>query len=354
MEISDRKTSHIEICLKNQVEYGTTWLEYVHLIHNPLPNIDFDDIDISASFLGYDISAPVIIEGMTGGHPSLERLNKSIAEAAERSKIVVEVGSVRAALRDKSLINTYRIVRETAPSVPVISNIGVDTINHADGLEKARKAVELLDADALAIHLNPLQEAIQPEGKPRFKSAVDSIRRVVESIEVPVIIKEVGFGIPCETARIIENIGVAMIDVAGHGGTNWAVIEGIRASKYGKELQAEAAKTFSSWGVPTAASILEVVSAVNIPVIGSGGIRNGLDVAKVIALGSSYAGLALPILKVAVKGSREIIKLLDRLKYELKLAMFLTGSEDLRELRNAKFVITGELLQWVKQRKIRI
>ncbi len=354
MEISDRKTSHIEICLKNKVEHGSTWFEYVHLIHNPLPDIDFGSIDISTSFLGYEISAPIIIEGMTGGHPSVERLNKNIAEAAERSRVPVEVGSIRAALRDKSLLNTYRIVRDMAPSVPVISNIGIDTINHADGPERAKAAVELLNADALAVHLNPLQEAIQPEGEPHFRLAADSIRRVVEYVDVPVIVKEVGFGIPAEVARMVEGLGVAMIDVAGRGGTNWAVVEGIRADKHGKELQAEAAKTFSSWGIPTAASVLEVVNVVNIPVIGSGGIRNGLDVAKAIVLGSSYAGLALPILKAAVKGYKEIMKLLDRLKYELKLAMFLTGSADLGGLKNAKFVITGELLQWVKQRKIRI
>ncbi|MEM3606752.1 MAG: type 2 isopentenyl-diphosphate Delta-isomerase, partial [Candidatus Bathyarchaeia archaeon] len=303
---------------------------------------------------GCNLNAPLIVEPMTGGTLKAMKINASLAEAAEKLKLGIGVGSQRAALEDSSLKKTYTIVREKASTTLVLANIGCSQILGEKGLERAKEAVDMINANALTIHLNPLQESIQPEGETNFKGVLNAISQVIKELSVPVIIKETGAGISMEVAKKLESIGVKFIDVAGLGGTSWASVEYYRAkTNFNKTLEA-LGKTFWDWGIPTVASLIEVKSSTKIKVIASGGIRTGLDVAKSIALGAEAAGLALPLLKQAVKGVKHTIEFLKIIIEELKTAMFLTGSKNLNELRNAPVIISGETSEWLFRRGINL
>jgi len=294
---------------------------------------------------------PLLVEAMTGGIPEAVEINGNLAEAAERFSIPMEVGSQRAALEDEKLEYTFRVARERTSNLFLIANLsGVQLVE--DGVEVAEKAVEMIEADAISIHLNPLQELIQPEGSTRFKDVLKVIERVCERLDVPVIVKEVGCGISSEVARMLEEVGVKAIDVAGAGGTCWAKIEMLRLRE--DDEKREIAKTYLDWGIPTAASIIEVSSAVSIEVIGSGGIRSGIDIAKALSIGADIAGVAHPLLKPATESVESVAKVLRRLKSELRMAMFLTGCKDVEELKNSPHVILGPLLEWKRQRTSKV
>lgn len=328
-----RKAEHISIVLSDEVDLSSefNWFDSVMLLHNALPDSSFEDVDLSWSFLGYELSAPLLIEGMTGGHESSLPINEALARAAHTEKIAIGVGSQRAALKDSSLVGTYRVVRETAHDVPVIANLGVSHILGEEGIDNARRAVDMIDADAIAIHLNPLQELIQPEGDKDFSDSLVAIRDLVRELDVPVIIKEVGSGISYGLSLTLRRAGVEYLDVAGQGGTSWSLVEGKRAME--GSLEREASLRFANWGVPTPLSIIET-SRADLKVIGSGGVRSGLDAAKCIALGARAAGAARPFLLAAVRGGTDgIIDLIRSFKFELKLATFLTGSLTPNQLR---------------------
>jgi len=328
-------------------------LDQVTLIHQALPELDPNDIDTRTKFLGRELEAPIMITGMTGGHELAEKINEKMALAAEMHKIAIGVGSQRAALEDRRLERTFRVVRERAPSVPVIGNIGVQQLPSEDPVSIAERVVEMIEADALAIHLNPAQELFQPEGDARYHGAVDKIREVARKLKVPVIVKEAGCGISFEVAQKLRNAGVNYIDVAGSGGTSWIKIEMLRAIKKGCKELATAASTFSHWGIPTAASIIEVKAAhPESYIIGSGGVRSGLDVAKVLRVGANLAGLALPVLKSALTSIESIDLYLSKLKRELRAAMFLTGSKDINDLKRKPVVLGVALTSWLEQRGI--
>lgn len=350
-----RKAEHIRICLERDVEFKrkTTWLEYVELIHNPLPELDFDEIKLEARFLDRLFNYPIIIEGMTGGTHEAYKINKNLAEAAAQLNIPIGVGSQKAAIHNPSLKESYRIVRDISPNIFVIGNIGgVELVK--EGVEVAEKAVEMIEANALAIHLNSLQELIQPGGDTSFKGIMKAIERTVERLGVPVIVKEVGCGIPKEVARNLELIGVKAIDVAGAGGTNWTLIEKIRAEELGELEKKALGELFLEWGIPTAASIIEVSSTVKIDVIGSGGIRTGLDIAKSIALGADMAGIAKPLLKPAVENANAVLDHLKKIILELRTAMYLTGCRNVDQLKHLEKVLTGPLIEWCRQRGIEL
>ena len=339
MMISDRKLEHILLCTHYDVEYRKdTGFKDVELVHNALTQVDTEEIDLSIKLLGKELQSPIMITAITGGHPIAFRINKALAKAAEKLGIGLGVGSQRAGIEDPSLEATYTIAREEAPSTLLIGNIGAPQIEYAEA------AVEMIDADALAIHLNPLQESIQPGGDINSSGLLDSIKRIVENLKVPVLVKETGAGICAEDALRLEEIGVAAIDVAGAGGTSWAAVETYRAEE--KHL----GRLYWDWGIPTAASTVEVAQTVKIPVIASGGIRSGLDAAKAIALGADAVGIALPVLKAAQKSYREVINVIRRFNESLKVAMYLVGAQNIEELKEAPIVIKGETRTWLRER----
>ncbi len=351
--IEVRKLDHIRICLEKDVEFKqkTTWFEFVELIHIAAPELDYVDIDTSTEFLSRKFSAPILIEGMTGGAKGTEIINRNLAIAASELNIPIELGSQRAALEKPELAESFRVVRDVAPDVFLIANIGgVQLIK--GGIRLAEEVVKMVDANALAVHLNPLHEVVQPYGTTSFKGVLEAIKSVAEGLPIPIIVKEVGYGICAELSRRLEEIGVAVIDVGGAGGTNWALIERIRALEKGFFEHAAIGKTFLEWGIPTAAATIEAHASTKIPIIASGGIRNGLDVAKAIAIGASMAGIARPLLQHAVVGPDKVVTFLKQMVSELKTAMFLTGCRDVGSLKKAKVAITGRLLEWVKQRGI--
>ncbi len=337
--ISDRKLEHLLICKNYDVNYKkTTGFEDIELIHRALGDINKDGIDISTDVFGKKLESPLFITAITGGHPSAKAINKELAIVAETKKIGLGLGSQRAAIKNPDLIDTYTVVRDYAPNALLLGNIG------APQIELASDAIDMLDADILAIHLNLLQESIQPEGDIDATGYIDSISEIVKSIDVPVMVKETGTGIAFEEAVALENAGVSFIDVEGAGGTSWAAVETYREDdKYLGEL-------FWDWGIPTAVSTAEVVNSVNIPVISSGGIRSGLDAAKAIALGADAVGMALPALQSAYKGQEELVKLVDRFNESLKIAMFLVGAHNLEELKNSNLIIKGETKDWLESR----
>jgi len=354
-KIKARKLNHLMIALTKRVESDkSSGFNDVTLIHNALPEVNKEEIDASLSLFGCLLNAPLIIEPMTGGASKTIKINASLAEAAEKLKIGIGVGSQRAALKDSSLKKTYTIVREKASSTLVLANIGCSQILGDEGVQNAKEAVEMINANALTIHLNPLQESIQPEGETRFKGILNAISQVVKKLNVPVIVKETGAGISMEVAKKLESVGIEFVDVAGLGGTSWAGVEYYRAKASSNKTLESLGKTFWNWGIPTVASLIEVKSSTKLKAIASGGVRTGIDVAKSIALGAEAAGLALPLLKYAVKGAKHTIRFLQVIIEELKTAMFLTGSRNLAELKKAPVVISGETLNWLSKRGVKL
>jgi isopentenyl-diphosphate delta-isomerase len=339
-----RKIEHIEICLDEDVQYRrSTMFEHINLVHNALPEIDKDKIDLTTNFLGLRAHAPLVIAAMTGGHPKTYDINKKLAGAAEELRIPIGVGSQRAAVEDPSLADTFRVVRETAPSVPVIANIG------ASHVDVAPDAIEMIDADILAIHLNPLQEAVQPEGDSNSEGVLENIASIVDSVDVPVLVKETGAGISGEVAQALESVGVDAIDVGGAGGTSWAAVEYFRAVKEDDDLKAQLGLDFWNWGIPTALSVIMVRDATELDVIATGGIRNGLDIAKSLSLGAMAAGVAHPLLRPAATGSvLDVVVELERILEGLKVAMYLTGCSGVDNLAERPLILSGQLIDALK------
>lgn len=350
MGISDRKRDHIRIVLEDRsVQRGTNWLEYMHLIHRAVTDINIDTVDTATSFLGRKFSAPILIEGMTGGTEEAARINATLAEAAEKTQVPMGVGSQRAGVLKPELQNTFRTAREAGPHVFLIANIGAaQLVEH--GTRLAWEAVKMIEADAIAIHLNTLQEVIQPEGDRDFKGFLTQLKRLCVEIGVPVIVKEVGCGISYEDAVVLRDAGVSAVDVAGKGGTSWVEIERLRAIEADRVDRALLAEVFQDWGIPTAASVLEVSQVDGLQVVGSGGVRNGLEVAKLLVLGADACGLAQPFLKAAVQGVEEVLSLVERLREEVKVATALVGASNISELKGVPYVLTGPLRDWKEQR----
>jgi len=287
---------------------------------------------------------------MTGSTEKALKINAAIAEAVEELDLGMGVGSQRVAIEDPQLEASFAITREKAPTAFLIANIGGPQIVGRYGVKEARKAIEMLEANALAIHLNSLQEAVQPEGETNYSGVLKKIGEIAQALEVPVIVKETGAGIAAEEAKMFEKAGVAGIDVAGVGGTSWAAVEYHRAKRLQDEFRQRLGKTFWDWGIPTAVSLVEVVQSVHHPVIASGGIRHGTDVAKSLALGASLASMALPILHSATKGPEEVKKTLQFVIEELRNAMFLVGAESVQKLKKAPVVLTGKTAEWLRMR----
>jgi isopentenyl-diphosphate delta-isomerase len=351
-----RKADHIRIATSYNVQArkATTGLEDIYLIHKALPEVDKDKIDLSTMVFNHKFSAPIMVSAITGGTKEAKKINATIAKAVEELGLGMGVGSQRAALEDRRLEKTFSIVRKKAPTAFLIANIGGVQLVRGYAIKEAKKAVKMIDADALAIHLNPLQEAIQPEGETSFKGVLEKIGEVAKELDKPVIVKETGAGIASEEAKKLEALGVKGVDVSGAGGTSFAAVEYFRAKSRRNMFQRRLGEAFWDWGIPTAVSIVEVARTVQIPVIASGGIRNGLDAAKALILGASLASLAQPVLQAAVKGVKETEKVLRLLIEELRNAMFLVGAENTHHLHRVPVVITGKTAEWLRARGFNI
>jgi isopentenyl-diphosphate delta-isomerase len=341
--ISDRKRSHLELCRGAEVEYAekTTLLEDVELVHDALPELAVDEVDVTTELLGKQLRAPLLITGMTGGTEEAAAINRGLAEVAEACGIAFGLGSQRAMQRSPDLAGTFA-VRAHAPTALVLANLGLVQATALSTLE-IEALVRAIGADALCVHLNPAQELIQAGGDRDFRGGQRTLARLVRELGVPVVVKETGCGLSRRVAERLVAAGVRTADVSGAGGTSWVKVEALRAEAPERAL----GELFADWGIPTAAALV-ACRGIGLELIASGGIRSGLDIAKAIALGARAAGIALPVLRAyqggGVAGAKEFV---DRLVRGLRTAMLLTGSRDLDALGRAPVVLGSRLREWV-------
>ena len=333
---SSRKADHIRINLTENVVSGTsTGLERYAFLHQALPELDLKEIKLELSLFGKHITAPLFISSMTGGTAEAGKINRILAAAAQDAGIPMGVGSQRAALEDDQLAESFQ-VREVAPDILLFANLGAVQLNYGLDIADCQRAVDMIEADALILHLNPLQEAVMPKGDTNFSGLVGKIEEVCKTLSVPVIAKEVGWGISSQAARLLLNAGISAIDVAGAGGTSWTEVEMHRAET---DVQRQVASSFVDWGIPTAESIQIVRDlAPHLPIFASGGIRNGVEIAKSIALGAEMAGLAGPFLKAAATSQEAVQQVIDRITTEIRISMFAAGARDLKALREIQLI----------------
>jgi len=333
-EIKDRKLDHIRINLEKDVRSAlTTGLENYHFTHEALPELDLERVDTSLSLFGKKLAAPILISSMTGGSDEAETINLRLAEAAQTVGVAMGIGSQRVAIEHPEQAATFQ-VRRVAPDILLFANLGAVQLNHGYGIDQCRQAVEMIQADALILHLNPLQEAVQKGGDTNFAGLAMKIEEVCKKIEVPVIAKEVGWGISERTAKLLANCGVSAIDIAGAGGTSWSQVEMHRASD---EFTRELAATFVGWGIPTAESILNVKKAApDMSIFASGGIKDGLDIAKCIALGATLGGMAGNFLKAAAISTDKAVETMRLTKTQIEVTMFAAGVAKMEGLKVEK------------------
>jgi isopentenyl-diphosphate Delta-isomerase len=350
-ETSKRKADHIRICLDKeaQAKAATAGFEDVSFIHKALPEVNKKDIDLSTKVLGHTFNAPLIVGAMTGGTDEAEKINSAIAQAVEKLGLGMGVGSQRVAIDNPKVASSFAIARKKAPNAFLIANVGGIQLVHGYGLAQIKKAVEMIDADAVAIHLNALQEALQPEGQTNFKGVLAKIAEIAAKLAVPVMVKETGAGISSEDAKNLVDAGVKAIEIGGLGGTSFAAVEYHRTAKV-NIAQRRLGETFWDWGIPTMASLAEVSASVKVPVFASGGIRSGIDVAKALTIGASLACVSQPILETAMQGPRETENLLSYYLEELRNVMFLVGAGNVPKLMWSPIVITGKTGKWLKIR----
>jgi isopentenyl-diphosphate delta-isomerase len=350
--IKQRKKDGIDIPLKKDVQAKTTsnYLEYIRFIHNALPEIDYNDIDTSTTFLNHKFSAPVIVDSMTGGTPDAININARLAQLSDKYGFAMGLGSQRAGLASEELADTYSVARKNAPNAFLIANIGGAQLSDGLTVDNIRKIVNMIQANALAIHLNPLQELIQPEGEPKYRGVLEKITELVRNLDTPIIVKEVGAGISKEVAINLEMAGVAAINVAGAGGTSWAGVEKLRAETAKDVIKIHLGEMFWDWGIPTAASLIEVKKAVKLPIIASGGLRNGLEIAKCMAVGADICAMAFPFLRKASESEENLFKFADTVLAELKSTMFLVGAKNISALKSSRYILTGALAERVNCR----
>ncbi|WP_110687724.1 type 2 isopentenyl-diphosphate Delta-isomerase [Salinicola aestuarinus] len=334
-DLLQRKNDHLDIVLDatratSGVQSG---FERFRFVHCALPELDLDAIDLSTTLFGRPLAAPLLISSMTGGAERALTINRHLAEAAQRLGLAMGVGSQRIALESDDRVGLDRTLRDIAPNVPLLANLGAAQLQGASGIDAARRAVEMIDADALIVHLNPLQEALQHGGDRDWRGTLEAITAVVAALPVPVVVKEVGAGLSAEVARQLAEAGVGMLDVAGAGGTSWAAVEGERAVS---AHQRAVAMAFADWGIPTAEAVREVRRALpSVPLIASGGIRDGIDVAKALALGADLVGQAAATLAGATTSSDAVVAHFQVVIEQLRVACFCTGSADIAALRHA-------------------
>ena len=335
-----RKIEHIKVCLDEDVETGDPLFEEISLIHQALPELNLEEIDPSREFLGKRLDFPLLIAAMTGGCQEAKEINEALAGVAERKGIAFGVGSQRAMIENPDLTDTFG-VRSVAPNTLLLGNIGITAVKQYPS-PRIHNAVKSIQANALCVHINPAQELFQNEGDLDFATCADALKSLCQDADYPVIAKEVGNGMSRETARLLESCGVSAIDLGGVGGTSWVLVDSIRSGKDSSR--------FRTWGIPTAASILEA-RGVGLPLIATGGVRNGLQMAKAVLLGADLCGIALPFLRILNKeGIEGVERYVDTLRREFCFALYLTGSRDTEAFQKKGFVLGARLREWALQR----
>jgi isopentenyl-diphosphate delta-isomerase len=347
--IEKRKQRHIRLSLEENVQADIgTGFEDVRLIHRALPEIDLDDVDTETELFGRRLAFPLIISAITGGTNYAKELNSTLASVAEEIGIGIGVGSQRIAIEDPSVEHTFSVVREKAPSSLVIGNIGCPQLSLGWGLDEARRCVEMVKADALAIHMNPLQEAVQVGGDTNYSGVLEKVGEITSSLDTPVVMKETGCGIAYEDAIKMEAAGVAGLELSGVGGTSWAAVEHHIAKEEGKGDQEYLGKALWNWGIPTAISLVETSKSTKLKIIASGGLRTGVEMAKAIVLGADAVGIARPFLEKAVEGPDALREHVKNILLEFRTVMFLVGAEDVEALRKVPAVILGRTAEWLR------
>lgn len=349
--IEKRKQRHIRLSLEENVQADIgTGFEDVRLIHRALPEIDLEDVKTETDLFGRHLSSPLVISAITGGTDSAKEINATLASAVEEFGIGIGVGSQRIAIEDPSVANTFSIVREKAPSALVMGNIGCPQLSLGWGVDEARTCVEMVDADALTIHTNPLQEAVQVGGETRYSGVLGKVKEIAGGLDTPIVVKETGCGIAHEDAAKLEKAGVAGLELSGVGGTSWAAVEHHIAREEGKRDQEALGLALWNWGIPTAISVVETSQTTSLKIIASGGLRTGVEMAKSIALGADAVGIARPFLEKAVEGSEALWEHISNILMEFRTVMFLVGAENLEELKRAPALIMGRTAEWLSLR----
>ena len=347
--IERRKGDHVEIVASEDLSQNYVYWDDIKLVHNPLPEVDLEEIDTSVTIFGRRLKAPLVISAMTGGYGKAEEINRNLASVAEEFGIGMGVGSQRAALENPEVARTYSVIKEF--EIPLrIGNLGVPQLIKQGltaplGIEEGKAAMEMVDAHMLAVHLNYLQEIVQPEGDTKSRGGLKALEKFAAAL--PVIAKETGAGMPRETALKLKRAKVRGIDVGGLGGTSFSAVEYYRAKSAGDSSRVNIGKTFWDWGIPTPVAV--VVANVGLPVIATGGLRSGLDVARAISIGASSAGMAGRLLPAALESKEALTIELRTIIDELKAAMFLVGAKDLKELAATKAIVTGRSKEWLDQ-----
>ena len=350
-KIETRKQRHISVSLSNNVQSDVgTGLGDVMLIHRAIPEVNLSEISTETTLFGKRLKAPLIISALTGGTAEARRINSTLADAAEAFGIGLGVGSQRIAVEQEEKESSFRVVRERAPDALVMGNLGCPQLSLGWGVAEAKRCVEMIAADVLAIHMNPLQEVIQLEGETNYRGILDKVMEITRSLDVPVVMKETGCGVAREDAVRLEEAGVAGIEVSGLGGTSWAAVEHFIAKESGKNEQETLGKALWNWGIPTAVSVVEVRRSTGLKVVASGGIRTGTDMAKAIALGADAVGIAKPFLDKAVEGSDALREHIEGILREFRVVMFLVGAKDIEELKRVPLVILGDTAEWLRSR----
>lgn len=351
---SERKAEHIKVCLEHDVSSTLSpgW-EDVYLPHKSLPEINLEDIDLSVDFLGRRLRYPIVLSALTGGHPWSHTVNEVLGTVAQEFNIILELGSQRTLIEEPQSLTTYSIARERAPDAFIVANIGASQLigqknSSTLSINQIKRCIEAVRADALAVHLNFLQEAVMLEGETRGKGCLQAIERLCSSISVPVILKETGSGISGSEAQVFRNIGVSALDLGGAGGTNMALVESHRSALHYSHQFEAMGKGFAGWGLPTVVSLVQCRSS-ELPVIASGGIRNGVDIAKALVMGADMAGIAMPVLKASVRGVEETVDLIKVFIGQLTAVAFLTGSNNLEEMKDKGYIVLGKTREWIEK-----
>ncbi|HEX6819472.1 MAG TPA: type 2 isopentenyl-diphosphate Delta-isomerase [Ktedonobacterales bacterium] len=356
-QIRQRKAEHVAFALANDISapQAASWAD-IRLVHRALPEVDLDAVDTSVRFLGATLRHPLWISSLTGGDPEVMVINERLATIAEEYGLAMGVGSQRAAVITPELAQSYRIARERAPHAFLVANVGAPQLipqgqHPAFSVEQAREAVQMISANALAVHLNFLQEAAQPEGDRRARGALAAVSRLAREVGVPVIAKETGAGISYEQAHALKQAGVAAIDVGGAGGSSMAALEGLRARSRGQERAVAISRVFRDWGIATPVALVEArEGALGLPLLATGGVRSGLDVARALALGATLVGMGFPFLQAASRGLDALHEFVEGVLAELRVAMQLTGSASVADLQQTSVLVTGASREWLELR----